>query len=338
MPNVNAGADGATERREGSGRIGQGRAGGNLLIFLIASVLAFALVTPTPPLPDQFRQKMDLMAAQEDIDTVFIGSSRTHFQFVPKAFDAESNRMGKSVRSFNLGLVGAFGHEIDYLLERHVLPAVDVRYILIEFRGFEYQCPDQRERTFREIYWHDTRRTLDSISTTMKSHLGPLRWAEVQDDLMHFGLRFIGRWPDRRGPVSKTDSRGYTEWLLDGDQNAPEVIGEMQYDGNLVVNTSALLRQQARLHALGIEVFYVLPPGAPRFRELERLEAAGQVKHVIRLNDPARYPELFDSGIKGSLYLLREGADRYSQRVARAFCETSEAAVHSERQVTGSDF
>lgn len=300
------------------------------MIFLIATVLAFAVMTPATPASAQFEQKLDLLSRQGDIDAVFIGSSRTHFQFVPDAFDKEANRLGTSARSFNLGLVGAFGHEIDYLLERHVLPQIRPRFVFIEFRGFEYQCPDQRERTFREIYWHDAKRTLESISTTMQSNLGPLRWAEAQDHLLHFGLRFIGRWPDRRGPVTATDDRGYTQWLLGADQETPRLAGEALYDGNLVVNTATLLRQQHRLNSLGIEVFYVLPPGAPKSRELDDLESSGKVKHVIRLNEQERYPELFDAENKGSLYLLRQGAERYSALLARAFAEAIRETVSSE--------
>jgi len=301
--------------------MGQTRAAGNLVIFSLAALIAFTVLTPSPPAPAQFERKLDLLEQQGDIDAIFIGSSRTHFQFVPAAFDDEAAHLGLNVRSFNLGLAGAFGHEIDYLLDRHVLTTMRPRFVFIEFRGFEYQCPDQREKTFREIYWHDARRTLDSISTTMQSHLGPLRWAEAQDDLMHFGLRFTGRWPTHRGPVSPMDARGYTEWRLGAGQEPPQLVGEAHYDGNLVVNSASLVRQQRRLQSRGIEVFYVLPPGSPKFRELERLESSGAVHHVLRLNDPQRYPELFAPQNKGSLYLVREGAVEYSRRLARAFAQ-----------------
>ncbi len=300
-------------------------------MFFSAVLLTIYITAPDPPAPAQIRQKLKLLSKTEGIDLVFIGSSRTHFQFIPEVFDREASLHGVSVGSFNLGLPGARGHEIDYLLERYVLSHPGLKYVFIEFPGFEYQTPDIHERTFRQIHWHDARRTLDSIKTSLQGPLPPgLRWAEAEDDVMHFVLRSVGRWSKEKDGAFPTDSRGYQESAgkrrgADADARFHHVA---LYSPDAFINDEVLKRQQARLHELGIETFFIIPPGSSGFRGLDELERQGEIEHVIRLNNPEYDPDLFGPDAFGTKYLLPEGARRYSEKLAACFAEMVHESDH----------
>jgi hypothetical protein len=296
-----------------------------VVVFLGTVLLAECVKAPRPPAPAQLHQKLGLLSQERAVDLVFLGSSRTHFQFIPESFNAESEQRGVNVGSFNFGLPGAQGHEIDYLLERYIQSRPGLKYVFIEFPGFEYQTPDIHERTFRQVHWHDARRTLDSVKTSLRGPLAlGLRLAEVEDDVLHFLLRTAGFWSRDRTRVYPMNSFGYQEWIRKRPDTGfvPGRGGARLYSPEALVNADVLKRQQARLNALGVEVYYVLPPGSPSFRDLDWMEREGEVKHVIRLNDPERVPELFDTDAFGTKYLLPEGARRYSEKLAGIFAET----------------
>jgi hypothetical protein len=290
-----------------------------------------------PPPPAGLVEKLELLAAEgapPPIDLIFIGSSRTHFNFKPSSFDAESRRLGLSVRSFNLGLPGAGGHEIDYAIEHFVLDQPRLRYVFIEFPTFEYQIADQDERTYRKIYWHDAKRTLDAVRTSLASPLPMgLRWAEAQDHGVHFLLRSCAPWPaPGRTPVLWEDD-GYESW--EHGSVAPSACppGPRTLEiGDYVINRPAVLRLQNLLEDRGIEAYFVIPPGAPNLAPLLEMRARGEIR-LFKLNDPSDYPVLFRRDTNAG-YLLAPGARHYSRILARRFAATrgNRVALGDERR------
>lgn len=298
-----------------------------VMIFVASFVLGMAVIGPTPAPPDGLQQKLELLERVEGADLVFVGSSRTHFQFMPSAFDAEAERLGLHVRSFNAGLPGAAGHEIDYILEKYILPLPTLKYVFIEFPGFEYQIEDVYERTYRKIYWHDVRRTVDAVGSSLKGRLDPsLRLGEVEEHLLHFVLRFCALWPASDEAQLAADARGYGEWTRDGTGESKDSPRGRAGHANpapaefFYVNEAVLRRLSRELRARGIELYFVMPPGCPMFKSLTRMQEAGEIPAVFALNDPKLVPELYAEKTAGG-YLRLNGARMYSELLARKFSE-----------------
>lgn len=290
----------------------------NLLIFCLSFVLWQAVTRQPPPAPGRIEKKLQRLDQRGAVDLIFVGSSRTHFQFVPDAFDAEADRLGMDIDSFNFGLPGAKGHEIDYLIDRYVARVPGLKYVFIEAREFEYQTPDYNERTFREIYWHDLRRTIDAVQTSVRGPLGPgLGWAEAQDHLLHFALRFANLWPSDPEPANTIDEDGYEAWTrayeAAGKDKAEAVVA-----GDLYVNADVIRRQALALGKKDIGVYYVVPPHAASTPVLHRLHDEGVLRGVFVMNDPRAYPE-FLGWAEDKVYLAPPRARLYSEALAREF-------------------
>lgn len=311
-----------------SGNLPKSRVGivRNVFIFCTSLVSFMALFSPTPPAPRRLEEKLAISATRQDIDLVFAGSSRTHFQFDPSAFNAEAERYGIPVEGFNMGLAGAEGHEIDYILEKFVLPIPSLKYVFVEIPKFEYQTLDVHERTFRKIYWHDMRRTVDSVRTSLRepSQFG-VRWIEARKHLLHFCLRFCGRWVVGHEQVAAPNTDGYMEWERQENEDESVELNRAArgrtYSKRYDLLEEVVRRQVERFRSRGVKIYYVFPPGTPVYPILLEMERRGEIPGVFALNDPQVYPELFVSVAKGG-YLTRSEARLYSEALARKFTES----------------
>lgn len=295
----------------------------NVGVFALSFVAAMALVRPEPPAPASISAKLESLERLRAVDLVFVGSSRTHFNLTPASFDAEAGRLGLSVQSFNLGVPGAGGHEVDYIVENYLLDLPQLKAVFIEFPTFEYQTIDPDERTFRKIYWHDARRTIDAVRSSLA---GPmplgLRWLEAEEHLWHFVLRFCGLWPSGGEVPPDFGPDGFQPW--DHPSRKP-IAGPPKpaflKNTDYVVSREIIRRQQAVLRRRGIRVFYVIPPGTPDLSPLLEMARAGEIR-LFKFNDPREYPELYQPDTNGG-YLLSKGARLYSTMLAEKLAEAS---------------
>lgn len=302
----------------------------NLFVFGLSFSVSMALVRPEPPPPPTISAKLVSLERRPDVDLVFVGSSKTHFNFMPSAFDAEVRRLGSSVTSFNLGVLGAGGHEVDYILDHFLPHPPQLKVVFIEFPTFEYQTIDPDELTYHKIYWHDARRTIDAVHTSL---IGPmpvgLRIGEVEDHLLHFALRFCGLWPSQFAEISVSGHDGFEPW--DHPSRAPGAarpnLAFLRND-EYVVSPHVIRRQQARLKQRGVRVFYVIPPGTRNLSPLIEMARAGEIQ-LFKLNDPRDYPELYRPDTNSG-YLLPEGARLYSQILAVKFVEAAGSTLAAE--------
>jgi hypothetical protein len=152
-----------------------------VLRALLAGVLTFLVVAwglntlvralPLEPKAGILNPKLAYLEQHADeLDTIFVGSSRVHFQIDPLVFDAEMARLGCHSRSFNMGV-----HALNTAEERHLLKRlaeIDAgrwKWIFIERK----QLPARQLRALgsdRQYYFlsgiTDLRLSLESIWTS----------------------------------------------------------------------------------------------------------------------------------------------------------------------------
>ena len=111
------------------------------------------------PFPDVaiVRQKLERFTARpDDFDTIFVGSSRIHYQVIPPVFDELANEAGLPTISYNAGVAGMRpaedGYFLDLLLER---PPKNLRWVFIELAGLRLPIGEEKRETMRALYWHD---------------------------------------------------------------------------------------------------------------------------------------------------------------------------------------
>jgi len=83
------------------------------------------------------------------------------------------------------------------------------------------------------------------------------------------------------------------------------------------VPRAAFARQRARAAAHGIDLVYFSVPHSVGDATLDALVAVGDVERYLRLNDPERFPALFQARERVDMvHLTRAGAERLSRRFA----------------------
>ena len=111
------------------------------------------------PFPDVpiVRQKLQQFTARpDDFDTIFIGSSRIHYQIIPPVFDELATTAGLPTSSYNAGVAGMRPVEDSFLLDRLLEnPPKNLRWVFIELAGMRLAIDAEKRETLRALYWHD---------------------------------------------------------------------------------------------------------------------------------------------------------------------------------------
>ncbi len=132
---------------------------------------------------------------EEEIDTLFAGTSRVHHQINPVVFDKCMQERGQEVKSYNMGVYGMINHEMERFLHTSLTGQKKLRYIFIEVT---YEPPNLVfPLTRRAIWWHnlpETARIAGDIfmyQGTLKNKVLSL-WAHLK----HFALNVfqLGNW------------------------------------------------------------------------------------------------------------------------------------------------
>jgi hypothetical protein len=123
--------------------------------------LGLHALLPFPPNIDQVSQKLQFFCEHKDeFDTLFIGSSRIHYQISPAVFDATMREAGAPTRSFNFGVDGMHLPESAYVLEQVLSTRPrNLKWVFVEFDELQTNWLFQGEGSRRALYWHDWRRT-----------------------------------------------------------------------------------------------------------------------------------------------------------------------------------
>lgn len=106
-----------------------------------------------PPVSDKLAV---LAARREEVDTVFVGSSRVYTQLSPRLFDAELRAVGQPCCSFNLGVYAMYPPESFQMLDRALaLGLPRLRRVVLELANVipPFDPPSERD-TRRMTAWH----------------------------------------------------------------------------------------------------------------------------------------------------------------------------------------
>lgn len=158
-------------------------------------------------------------------DTLFIGSSRTYRQVIPRAFDGAT---APRRRSFNLG-GPAYQFPQTHRLLTHLLDRGRVeglRYVVLEFDGALDWPPEQNMHTRQTTYWYEWPYFVRSVRGVLASDFGPreqlrlirrqaLTWFEhlfsigTGVDRVRLGLARLGVHRGAPRDIHDDEQRGY---------------------------------------------------------------------------------------------------------------------------------
>lgn len=281
---------------------------------------------------------------KDDLDVLFIGSSRFYHQIVPKEFDEQVARAtGQKVRSFNAAYDAMWPPESYYFLRKLLaLHPRHLKWVVIDAMDINPTIHDPREPTRREAYWHDWPHTLMALKSIPYSfnlyqpgeEPGQIR-AHVESFAREFasmgrGAEALGDRLDPEHVKEKTP-----EWLETagfGKEPGRKFEGEklkefLEAVPNLAkgiplfpVNpplAEAMRAMVAEVRKAGAEPIYVI---TPTLNPRENLESIPGGATLFPLNDPKKYPVLYDPAMHFDGWHLNEkGAHFFTQYLAEDF-------------------
>lgn len=154
------------------------RATRTLLLFAVLAVsfaLVAALVRPLVPWPEErgLRAKYEYVRAHKDeLDAIYIGSSRMMRAIDPRVVDAELAARGLPWNTFNFGADGMFGFEADFVL-REILALEPARLKTVFFEaatwypGFDEPGSTNPE-SLRCAFWHTPAATVNALESVRR--------------------------------------------------------------------------------------------------------------------------------------------------------------------------
>jgi hypothetical protein len=292
-----------------------------------------------------------LAARGGDYDIIVVGSSFTKVNFLPAEFDAHMAELGHPVTSFGLGIKGMRGAEIAYYVDRVLdLHLPNLKLILADVSLDQNMLLDPEGGYQRRVIeWHDWPRFAMSVQ-----HMFALvpdwkqRWTLLDLHLRHlllnrlnigFGLEAIasGVWFDGPAQIKPRGSlvtgrsvargqRWKVERYLKGRTRHEAARDQLKEKRLRPANPPHFgfmereIREVARRHHTPIA--FILSPVLSDARFETKVKNDTPLE-VLDFDDPARYPELYDPGMRydpghlsydGSLIFSRALADQVATR------------------------
>ncbi|GAB4302919.1 MAG: hypothetical protein Fur0025_43940 [Oscillatoriaceae cyanobacterium] len=113
------------------------------------------VILPPPEIPVVTPKLTTFAATKQNYNTIFIGSSRTYRHIIPRAFDAELQRRGYNITSYNFGIYAMQLPETYFLLQKILaMKPPGLRYVFIDIDSVNLDIPKENRRTDRVISWH----------------------------------------------------------------------------------------------------------------------------------------------------------------------------------------
>ncbi len=330
----------------------------HVLLFLAAFLATRGAVERLAP----ERMKVAWLAAQEEpVDAVFIGSSRVYRQLDPARFDARLAAQGQPMRSLNLGMQGMRFPETLYLAERFLeRKPPGMRYLFLELSEYETAIEEENRLSERTVYWHSWPVTALLLRALASEELPVAeKLARLEMHLVHWGHRFgnLGHGDEALrqlfsdGPEDFEGRRtlgpagdGYRSLSIERGANFAErrrlFLADLEKFRDAkrallapeaeVPADPALAPALERINRLAAEqevtVVYLILPVIEKQTALARLREAGQAPLLLRFDDPAAWPELYQARYRFDIHHLdQRGAGILSEALADEFLRLLEA-------------
>jgi hypothetical protein len=318
----------------------------NGLLFLVACAAGCALVgrfAPFPEVPGIFPKWSYFQKHRDRIDVLFLGSSRFYHQIIPPQFDTA---VGK-VRSFNFGYDGMWPPESFYLLRQILaLRPAQLKWVVIDLMDINTQLDERNNSTLRMAYWHDLAHTRLAFRDILESKFNPGQKFNLLaqhgrhcfSQILNLGRgadllqqRLEGKKPRKKPYLWEATAgyeagpaRGMEGKLRDGFVTTVErlKLGLAPMPVRPVFR-DALRDLIADIRRAGAEPIFVI---APTINGRENFTEIPDGATVIPLNDPAKYPELFNPDKHYDAWHLNEkGAVDFTTLLAEKFVERMKA-------------
>jgi len=320
------------------------------------AVLALRRVLPEAASLSSDTKLAEFARRKDEVDAIFVGSSRTYRGFVPELFDELMAAQGHPLESFNFGVLGNRATESLELLRKVArLEPARLKWIFVDPEPLSMLIDERNADTRRVIDWHDPRTTLDVVRLVRASNIDPEReraelwkhWNAFVYNALNVGAgaSLMDELFDRVPPAEERDE--LLGPLRDGYRAQQESVVERAAAGHagaravaanwpkkaealkeLTVPKAELAPEKRvffdRIEAVGSELgaevlFVIQPTNLPR-TELLRAHAHGHVEHLLHFGDPAAYPGLYALERRYDMgHANHAGAELFTTLLAREF-------------------
>ncbi len=304
------------------------------------------------------------LAEKDEIDAVFVGSSRVQRGVWPEVIDAQLSSPEREFRSFNLGIPGMKSFEADWLVRRILASNPErLRFLVIEAPLWRPEIVAQHDFTARYVDWHDARATWLVLRAIWRSRVPwQTKVALAWKNLRFFGMRtanyatkdrfsatddpvwnrLVLGWGGLQGyqPLHEKTPQGVRRrrrFLTQQDAFEKNVArirrfaekGQLAEPGGPGAYDQASLEEQAaQIREAGVTPVYFVPPVLLRGPDFAALESQGVIDHLIDLRSPLDHPDLFAAENRFDREHMNEkGARLMSERIAS---ELGPIVLHEE--------
>ena len=324
-----------------------------VLLAAVAFVLTGGLLErlPLSSGSDLLGERLDqLRPSVDEIQTLFLGSSRIYRHLDPSVFDTTFAEHGLDMRSFNVGVPGMRTLEalttMRWLFDRH--PG-RLRWLVVDAdaEGLPLFIGDDNLLSERVVRWHGLRNLpviLAAVAATdepgsrrILTAAGHLQATAFRIGRVGRGLGWIDALVGRTPPEVPIENRGYLSleeelrsastparraavedrWnqLHDRPQNYRRIMARLARsspNGELTdaLDLELLGALQSEADNHGIEVLFVIDARPNRRPTLVYAFESGVVERLLRFDDPDAFPELYDPDNRFDIHHL----DRASAR------------------------
>jgi hypothetical protein len=285
----------------------------------------------------------------DDYDVIVVGSSLSEVNFLPGELDQRTAELGHPLRSFALGMKGMRGAELHYYVQRVLeFPLRRLQWLIVDV-SLQQDLLEDPEAGYvqRAIDWHAPAQALLAMRQVLASDeplarklsmLGShARYLLLNRGNVGAGIAALqsGAWLE---PPPKVKTRGSLvagHFLARGDQAKAARYRRrhawheaqrrsLKYSRRVKreLRPNMIQRAIAKLaRDRGKHVAFLLSPVLYDAR-FAPSAAGGEPLHVIDLDDPARYPELYDPGLRyDDLHLTYAGSIPYTRAIADQLVE-----------------
>jgi hypothetical protein len=324
----------------------------NITAFLAGATLASMSLSnfvPFPKVGTLWRKNQHLQEKGQDYTLIYVGSSRVYHEFVAEQFDSVLESKGIKMKSLNFGQDGMWPPESFYVA-RQVLKErpPGLRWVLFDLMNIKGLL-EGNETTLRSLYWHDLRHTRIALEHIFTQDIkGQKTWGEkIRLCWQHFTL-----WT-QNATNAGAGSQHLRIWLKMEREKKPEPLKHHGWEpgGNEGLKGADLEQYQKELARLqgGVPPTSIPPVLRKELEALmEEIRQAGAepvfvvassirgeerfsdwpppgVK-VIRFDDPAKYPQLYEPARRyDAHHLTPSGAMEFSRLLAEEFAKLVEA-------------
>lgn len=294
---------------------------------------------------------------KDEFNVIFLGSSQTYRHIIPSDFDEFMKAEGYNLKSFNFGLTGLKFPEAQFYLQKILaMQPKNLKWLFLEYlEGLDVN--PKNLSTAREIYWHTPQNFLtvsqliweSDRSLEKKIQLTYQNWVPSTYNFLNSGkgsqsiqsilnpdrkhqknLSSLGKKKDGYLSLDDETGKGFLERSLNFKKNLERykkrVNNYKRYVNKsnpkpLTPHAKSLIAEMIEsAKRQDIETIFLMSPGLVPRDITKSAYRAGQIQTLFNLDDPNRYPSLYQPEKRfDTEHLNREGAKEFTQFLAREF-------------------